>query len=326
MIELQVDGKVSVIVPVYKVEEYLNRCVESIASQTYKNLEIILVDDGSPDKCPQKCDEWAKKDSRILVIHKQNGGLASARNAGLKIASGQFISFIDSDDYIEPDLYQNLIPVFSNENADIVEFGYKEVFDDGSVEPHPMHSGPINKEVAVKHLLLWDGRVRSFAWNKIFRFDSIRDLWFDESLKYGEDTPFSFLAIDKCATYIQVEGCYYNYLRRTNSLTGNSFNKNKMLTLKASQIILDYCRNCRPQYCELALCSLGINSVFVLRNLLLSENWRNDFMEEYYAIKKILKGTPVSLIFKNTSFYFFVKWWIARSLPTLFEVVLRLRS
>ena len=92
---------ISVIVPVYNVEKYLNRCVQSIVDQTYKNLEIILVDDGSPDHCPQMCDAWAKKDSRIQVIHKKNGGVASARNMGIKNSRGKYFAFIDPDDFIE---------------------------------------------------------------------------------------------------------------------------------------------------------------------------------------------------------------------------------
>ena len=94
---------VSVIVPIFMVEEYLDECIQSIVGQTYSNLEIILVDDGSLDGCPQKCDEWARKDHRIRVIHKPNGGLSSARNAGLDIAKGEYIAFVDSDDYITPD-------------------------------------------------------------------------------------------------------------------------------------------------------------------------------------------------------------------------------
>lgn len=95
------DPLISVIVPVYKVEKYLDECVESIVNQTYRNLEIILVDDGSPDNCPQMCDDWAKRDARIRVIHKENGGLSSARNAGLDVCTGEYISFIDSDDWLE---------------------------------------------------------------------------------------------------------------------------------------------------------------------------------------------------------------------------------
>ena len=100
--------KTSVIVPIYKVEEYLHRCIDSIINQTYTNLEIILVDDGSPDNCPMICDEYAKKDSRIRVIHKKNGGLSDARNAGLEIATGEYIGFVDSDDWIHKDMYHIL--------------------------------------------------------------------------------------------------------------------------------------------------------------------------------------------------------------------------
>lgn len=102
---------ISIIVPVYKVEKYLDKCVESIVEQTYKNLEIILVDDGSPDNCSAMCDEWAQKDSRIKVIHKENGGLSSARNAGLDACTGDYIGFVDSDDWIEPDMYEYLLNI-----------------------------------------------------------------------------------------------------------------------------------------------------------------------------------------------------------------------
>ena len=111
---------ISVIVPVYKVEEYLDKCVQSIADQTYCNLEIILVDDGSPDSCPQKCDEWAKKDHRIVVIHKENQGAAMARNAGLDIARGEYISFVDSDDYLSLDAIEVMYKKMEADHSDLV--------------------------------------------------------------------------------------------------------------------------------------------------------------------------------------------------------------
>ena len=110
---------ISVIVPVYKAEKYLDKCVQSIVNQTYKNLEIILVDDGSPDNCPEMCDEWAKKDSRIKVIHKENGGVSSARNAGLDNSFGDYIGFVDSDDFIENDFYECLYDNLVENGADI---------------------------------------------------------------------------------------------------------------------------------------------------------------------------------------------------------------
>ena len=99
---------ISVIVPIYKVQDYLKECIESIINQTYSDIEVILVDDGSPDRCPQMCDEWAKRDSRIRVVHKKNGGLSSARNAGLDVAKGEYISFVDSDDFVEETMLEEL--------------------------------------------------------------------------------------------------------------------------------------------------------------------------------------------------------------------------
>ena len=115
---------ISVIIPVYKVEKYLDRCLESIVNQTYKNLEIILIDDGSPDNCPAICDEYAQKDSRIKVIHKANGGVSSARNKGIDVATGDYIGFVDSDDWIEPDMYETLIKNAEQYNSDISRCSY----------------------------------------------------------------------------------------------------------------------------------------------------------------------------------------------------------
>lgn len=121
---MNTEVKISVIVPVYNVEKYLPRCIDSILNQTYKNLEIILVDDGSPDNCPAICDEYAQKDSRIKVIHKANGGVSSARNAGIDVATGEYIGFVDSDDWIEPDMYEYLLINATKYKAEISKCGY----------------------------------------------------------------------------------------------------------------------------------------------------------------------------------------------------------
>lgn len=123
------NNKLSVVVPVYRVEKFLNKCVDSIIAQTYKNLEIILVDDGSPDNCPSICDEYARKDERVRVIHKKNGGLSSARNAGLQAATGGYVAFVDSDDWIRPTMYEELMYLAEDLDADVVSgafFTYKE--------------------------------------------------------------------------------------------------------------------------------------------------------------------------------------------------------
>lgn len=128
------EALVSVVLPIYNVEMYLERCIESIVNQTYKNLEIILVDDGSPDHCPQICDEWGKKDSRVRVVHKVNAGLGMARNTGIEHATGKYICFFDSDDYVKTDTIEKIVGLAEKVNADIVTFGYSNVDNNGLVK------------------------------------------------------------------------------------------------------------------------------------------------------------------------------------------------
>ena len=122
----------SVIVPIYNVEKYLDQCIDSIVHQTYSNLEIILVDDGATDSCPQKCDLWKEKDNRISVIYKKNAGLGFARNSGLKIASGEYVMYVDSDDYLSSNMIERLIEVADNTKSDTVYCGLTRVYTDGT--------------------------------------------------------------------------------------------------------------------------------------------------------------------------------------------------
>ena len=172
---------ISVIVPVYKSEKYLDKCVESIVNQTYKNLEIILVDDGSPDNCPQICDEWAKKDGRIKVIHKENGGVSSARNAGLDNSSGEYIGFVDGDDFIENDFYEFLYDNLAENSADISFCSFKTLDEKTGEYAQSNNYGIAEKSLAGEELLSeffssCKGELVSFC-NKIIKrslFDGLR--------------------------------------------------------------------------------------------------------------------------------------------------------
>ncbi len=184
------DKKISVIVPVYKVEKYLARCVDSIIDQTYKNLEIILVDDGSPDGCGAMCDEYAKKDERIKVIHKENGGLSSARNAGLDIATGDYIAFVDSDDRITPDAYENLLKALDGKSDAIANFMYEREMESGetfpSVVPHK-NDEIISVENYIGELMMHVGDVS--ACTKLFPKGVISGVRFAEGF-LNEDLLF----------------------------------------------------------------------------------------------------------------------------------------
>lgn len=178
---------VSVVVPIYNVDKYLNRCINSIVSQTYCNLEIILVDDGSQDNCPHICDEWAEKDSRIIVIHKENEGLGKARNTGIDCAKGTYICFFDSDDYIESDTIEACVKAARENNADLVVFAHDEVTSDMHLlethVPQPPKKLFLGEEI--KNNLLpnsvysnlktgEDWNMVMSAWNKLYSMDVIR--------------------------------------------------------------------------------------------------------------------------------------------------------
>ena len=168
---------ISVIVPVYKVEKYLEKCIESVLKQTYTNLQIILVDDGSPDNCGKICDEYAKKDSRIEVIHKINGGLSDARNVGINRANGRYIGFVDSDDYIKEDMYEKLINLIKEYDADISICNLYDVIDGKEYVRNKDNGIHEYSRIDILKEILLDKNIQSYAWNKLYKkelFDEIK--------------------------------------------------------------------------------------------------------------------------------------------------------
>ena len=210
---------ITVIIPVYNVEKYLDKCVKSVINQTYKNLEIILVDDGSKDNSGKMCDEFAKLDNRIKVIHKQNGGLSDARNAALKEANGKYIGFVDSDDYIENDMYEVLYNTIKNNNADISIVSFYEMYKDKLIGVRDSGKLEIfNKLEALKELLI-DTRIQSYAWNKLFKRELFSDLKFPTGKNF-EDIATTLLLFEKCDKIVLFEKPKYYYLRRDDSIVG----------------------------------------------------------------------------------------------------------
>ena len=205
---------VSVIVPVYNVEKYLDRCVESIVNQTYRNLEIILVDDGSPDNCPQMCDDWAKKDERIKVLHKSNGGVSSARNFGINESSGEYISFIDSDDYIRNDMLEIIIKVADKYNADMVRCSYNiDTYgkDEIVVAEVDDEIRIIKNREQFLNDLHWDGHKAAFIANKVFKRSSIGEIRFNENFVAGEDVLFVYSVLERSNIVVYYDIPLYFY-------------------------------------------------------------------------------------------------------------------
>lgn len=211
---------VSVIVPIYNVEKYLHRCVDSIVNQSYANLEIILVDDGSIDDCSNICEYYKTIDKRISVIHKENGGLSSARNAGIDVMRGKYCLFIDSDDYIDPEMISTMLEVSKKEDADIVTCRFVKNYDNGKCESfkapyrYKCWSG---KDALIQ--MFYSGGIAWSACNKIYKsslFDNVR---YKENV-YMEDMATTYRLYEKCNAVVETPYELYHYFIRTTGITG----------------------------------------------------------------------------------------------------------
>lgn len=211
---------ISIIIPVYKVEIYLEKCIQSVINQTYENLQIILVDDGSPDNCGKICDEYAQKDHRIEVIHKSNGGLSDARNKGLEIAKGEYIGFVDSDDYIEADMYEVLYNLLKQYNADVSICNFYTV-SQGKITIKNADNGinEYNRIEILKEILL-DKNIQSYAWNKLYKKELFDEIKYPVGKKY-EDIGTTFYLLEKCNKVVVTGKPEYYYINRQDSIVNN---------------------------------------------------------------------------------------------------------
>ena len=219
--------KLSIIVPVYKVEPYLRRCVDSILAQTFRDFELILVDDGSPDGCPAICDEYAAKDSRVKVIHKKNGGLSDARNAGIEIAQGEYLGFVDSDDSISPNMYQRLLEMAQRHHAEITACGILNLDQDGNVVgqwPNLTEDKVYKRQDFIDHFYPDVRRdIMPSAANKIFRRELFRDIRFPVGKIY-EDAQIQLQLYDLCETIaVCHEHDYHYYYSRPGSINNTRY-------------------------------------------------------------------------------------------------------
>lgn len=220
---------VSVVVPVFKVAEYLEICIESIVKQSYTNLEIILVDDGSPDACPIMCDEWAERDNRITVIHKHNGGQAEARNFGTQICCGEYVCFVDSDDYVSDDFIEVLLSIALKHYSDIIvcdftkcyESGeYEEYYDDLTESEFSAHEG--------MEALLKGTPFHLHVWDKLYKREVIKDIFFKVG-RIHEDVSWIYKVFGESKRITKISRTMYFYLQRESSTTGQGYNSLRSL-------------------------------------------------------------------------------------------------
>lgn len=293
---------VSVIVPIYKVEDYLDECVKSIVGQTYKNIEIILVNDGSPDHCPQKCDEWAKNDLRIRVVHKQNGGLSSARNAGLDVAKGEYIAFVDSDDFITPDYVEAMYNRICNDKSVGIVSGMIYRYTNDQTTPFNQIWNITNERITSSdkfRISSINQTVSYTVWNKIFRASLLSKVRFREG-KTNEDTLFMYdlgnAMVDADYSMVEVPHYVYYYRYREDSICTSA---KRPLALDVIQNLKDMMDDCKGKDNTLwkAICLKYSKAIYgFLDGLLLNDIWRPLYFNSY---QKELRKIPFSYIISN---------------------------
>lgn len=220
---------VSIIVPVYNVEKYLKRCIDSILKQRYQNLEIILIDDGATDQSGSICDEYKEKDNRIIVIHQKNGGLSAARNAGLDIASGSWIMFVDSDDWVSEDYVSHAVKTASEQQADVVLFDYILADDNGPYSTENLHPDYHEGYLAKPELMcgLADGRIPNYVCCKLFHRKFFRETRFPAGIVW-EDMAMIYLMMDQADRIFYTEHPTYYYYQRRDSISARPTLKSKV--------------------------------------------------------------------------------------------------
>lgn len=207
---------ITIIIPIYNVEKYLRECIESVLNQTYKNLEIILIDDGSKDNSAKICDEYEEKEKRIKVIHKENGGVSSARNKGLEIATGDYITFIDGDDYIDKDYIEKLLKNLKEKNVECVLCGFNRIYDKSAEIITKGENKLISKKEFLDSILNVQGGA-GMACAKLWKKETIINLRFNEKIKIAEDSLFGIQAVKNVNNVYILNEALYNYRFNKNS-------------------------------------------------------------------------------------------------------------
>ncbi len=286
---------ISVIVPIYKVENYLCRCVDSIINQTYKNLEIILVDDGSPDRCPKICDDYAKMDNRIKIVHKKNGGLSDARNAGIVAATGEYMSFIDSDDYVALDFIETLYNAMVSENSDIVECSIVKFYEDNQFDDY-------NDDLAITNFgtvqglsaLIAEIPFHQYVWNKLYKSELVLDVPFAVG-KLNEDEFWTYQIFGQAKKVTRLNKTMYYYFQRESSIMGNKYNLRRLDALEGKFSRQKYIDINFPELSLQAKVDLYASCIFAYQSVLkyLNGKDREDallIINNYRKKCRLLKG------------------------------------
>lgn len=293
------DDLISIVIPIYNVDKYIEKCLNSVVKQTYKNIEIILVDDGSPDNCGKICDSYANNDKRIKVIHKENGGLSDARNVGIEIANGKYITFVDSDDYIELDYIEYLYTLMKKYNTKISFCKVNVVFNENNTDNKPNNSDQSDyKWTKIQALedVLYANNFDVSAYAKMYLTEHFKNVRYPKG-KLFEDNDTTYKLIDK-NDYIAVGfEKKYNYIIRNNSITRTNFKKEQLYLIEASDNMCSYLS--KYEQLKKATYRKKFWARISIFNRMINSNERN-YAEEKKLRKEILEYKRVLLDGKSS--------------------------
>ena len=292
------DKLISIIVPVYNVENYLKKCVYSILNQSYKNLEVILVNDGSTDNSGKICDELSREDSRIKVYHKDNGGLSDARNYGVAKANGEYVGFVDSDDYIDQYMYENLYKAIRKYNTQIAECGITRVYKNNKLRPHydgEEYSLVVDREGYLKEYLE-NRKVYGAAVCKLLSIDLAKVLKFPDGKVY-EDVFYTLELLKKVDKYTLSSGNYYYYYIRGNSITTKTFSSRDMDYIEIIDKIGEYTLNNYTKLKEKLFIRQGFAYLSIFNQIIQLNDYRQ--IPEYSILIGKLKNIRSNIIFNK---------------------------
>lgn len=281
--------ELSIIVPVYKVEKYLPRCIDSILAQTFGDFELILIDDGSPDGCGRICDEYARKDKRIVVIHQKNMGVSAARNAGLDIARGRYIGFVDSDDWIEPQMYEVMMDAIRENGADMAVCGVRYADEDGKfTRADRLSEGVYSRDGLLEDVFAMPNKLGGGCCNKVFDASKTASVRFKVGMTIAEDALYLFDCFMRIDGAVKIGDALYNVYERCGSATRtdsmicvNETIEGRLSMLKhtrkympsmearAADKFLDECLRCAPQ-----IRSIGMDTHKPYRSRILRIKWK----------------------------------------------------
>lgn len=319
----EIRDMISVIIPVYEVEQFLDKCIKSVICQTYNNLEIILVDDGSLDRSGSICDKWAKQDFRIKVIHKENGGLSDARNVGLQIASGKYVSFIDSDDWISPKMFEILIEQFQENNfCDVSICKIKKVYTENDVieSEDKKNTFLISGKEALKELIY--DHMSQVVWNKLYRKSLIENIYFEVG-KYHEDEFWSYQVMGKARMVALTNYVGYFYRQRQGSIMGEKYSVRRLDAIEAKCRRQIYLESYYPEFTSIGKINLLFSCLYHGQLSLRSIN-RSDRIIIHNYLHEIFRKYRLSKLEKNMISLKHKIWLVGATY--VFTLVCRIRN